>query len=118
MAATPGKGSKAKGGAGEREVVQLFRAHGFEAERSPYSGANKAWPGDVIGPPGLHIEVKRQENARYPEWFRQAERDRQPGKMPIVLHRKNNGQWMVYCRLDHFLQLYKRVARREGGGSS
>ena len=107
-----GRKSKAKGGRGEREIVQIFRDHGFEADRTPYSGANKNFPGDVMGPPGLHLEVKRQENTRFYEWMKQAESDRKPGRMPLVLHRKNNGEWLVFCRLDHFIQLYKKATGR------
>jgi len=108
-----GRKSKDKGGRGEREIVAIFKAAGFEeAARTPYSGANKNFPGDVMGPPGLHLEVKRQENTRFYEWMKQAEADRKPGRMPLVLHRKNNGEWMVFCRLDHFIQLYKKATGR------
>lgn len=113
MAAKSGKGSKAKGGAGEREVVKIFKDAGFEdAARTPFSGANKNFPGDVMGMPGLHLEVKRRESTRFYEWMKQAEADRKPGRMPIVLHRRNNGEWMVFCRLDHFIQLYKKATGR------
>lgn len=113
MAATPGKGSKRKGNSGEREIVRIFEDLGYDARRTPLSGGGHI-KGDVVGPPVLHIEVKRQERTNFYEWFRQAEKDRPPGKMPIVLHRKNNGQWMAFCRLDNFLQLYEAVARKAG----
>jgi hypothetical protein len=114
--ASQGKGSKRKGGVGEREIVKIFKDHGYEVERTPYSGANKNFPGDVMGAPGLHIEVKRREQTSklFEGWFAQAEKDRKPGRMSVVLHRKNGGEWMVYCRLDHFMQLYDKATGHNG----
>ena len=57
------KFSRDKGKRGEREVALILREHGFEARRGQqYCGANG--DADVVGVPGLHIEVKRTEKFR------------------------------------------------------
>lgn len=49
-----------KGAAGEREVAGILRGYGYKARRGQqYSGANG--DADVVGLPGIHIEVKRRE---------------------------------------------------------
>ena len=54
---------KKKGKNGELEVVRLCRAQGYEARRSAqYCGNNKEGTADVVGLPGIHIEVKRVEH--------------------------------------------------------
>lgn len=111
MAATPGKGSRNKGAAGEREVAEIFRKRGYNAQRTPNSGG--LWiKGDLEGLPGIHAEIKRAERANFTAWYKQAKRDRPPGKMAVVIHRANRGEWVVYCSLDNFLQLYEQVAKK------
>lgn len=52
--------SRNKGAAGEREVAGILRGYGYKARRGQqYSGANG--DADVVGLPGIHIEVKRRE---------------------------------------------------------
>ena len=58
MKSTKKINSKRKGSNGEREIAKILRDHGYEARRGQqYSGANG--DADVIGVPGVHIEVKR-----------------------------------------------------------
>ena len=52
--------SRAKGKAGELELSRLLRDYGYDCRRGQqYSGASG--DADVIGLPGIHIEVKRVE---------------------------------------------------------
>ena len=51
---------KKKGKAGELEVARILRSYGYPCRRGQqYSGANG--DADVVGLPGIHIEVKRRE---------------------------------------------------------
>ena len=60
-----GSSSQRKGAGGERELAALLRAHGYDIE----------WGGslsfgevpDLLGLPGVHIEVKRVERLNVPE---------------------------------------------------
>lgn len=103
-----GSHSNRKGKRGERELANLLREKGYTVQRTPQSGGAHI-PGDLIGTPGLHWEVKRQETARYPEWLRQAIADCPRGKLPVVAHRRNGEDWTVALPLEAFLLLYERV---------
>ena len=54
--------SKKKGAAGEREFANYCKAMGFDVRRTAqYNGKELDSKADVIGIPGVHIEVKRVE---------------------------------------------------------
>ena len=65
---------------------------------------------DLVGLPGVHIEVKRCEQVRLSEWMKQAERDSQHFKdgLPAVFHRRSREPWRVTMNLADFMRLYCR----------
>jgi hypothetical protein len=97
-----GNAQRAKGLAGEREVAAIFAAAG-------YSVRNLEGQGDAlaIGVNGklMHIETKRQERLKLPEWLRQAQSEAPKGVPPVVAFRQNRGEWLVALRLDDLLSL-------------
>ena len=102
------KFSRDKGKGGEREVALILREHGFEARRGQqYCGANG--DADVVGVPGLHIEVKRTEKFRMYEALDQAINDAREDELPVVFTRKNNCDWVACLRLDDFMELFKET---------
>lgn len=102
------KFSRDKGKRGEREVALVLHEHGFEARRGQqYCGANG--DADVIGVPGLHIEVKRTEKFRMYEALDQARNDAREDELPVVFTRKNNCDWVACLRLDDFMELFKET---------
>ena len=102
------KFSRDKGKRGEREVALILREHGFEAIRcQQYCGANG--DADVVGIPGLHIEVKRTEKFRMYEALDQARNDAREDELPVVFTRKNNCDWVACLRLDDFMELFKET---------
>ena len=102
------KFSRDKGKRGEREVALILREHGFEARRGQqYCGANG--DADVVGVPGLHIEVKRTEEFRMYEALDQAINDAREDELPVVFTRKNNCDWVACLRLDDFMELFKET---------
>ena len=113
-----GSSEREKGARGEREVVALLRRWGFACDRSPNSGGLFI-PGDVVGVEGFHIEVKRQERLRLPEWIEQAKRDAPPGAMPVVVFRRSRDVWHAALPLADVLYLMQRpqgVDKQERGG--
>lgn len=67
---------KKKGKNGELEVARFFRAHGYDARRSAqFCGNNEEGTADVVGVPGIHIEVKRVERLNLDAAMDQATRD-------------------------------------------
>ena len=102
-----GKSQREKGKTGEREIAALLRSMGFEdARRTAQYAGNTGEAADVIGLPGIHIEVKRQETTKLHEWIRQAERDCGE-KTPCVFHRRNREPWYCTLPLIDFLQILK-----------
>ena len=105
-----GKSSQRKGAAGERELVAVLNEYGFETQR----GGSETFGTvpDVVGLPGIHIEVKRVERLNLPEAMRQAVRDaeRFQDGMPALFHRRNRQPWLVTVRLDDFMRMYQAAA--------
>lgn len=98
--------SRQKGKRGELEVAKLLRDYGYDCRRGQqYCGANG--DADVVGLPGIHIEVKRKEKLNLYEALDQAKRDAKPGEKPVVLHRKNNCEWVAILRVPDLLDMYR-----------
>lgn len=105
--------SRQKGAVAEREIAGILREHGYTDARrgQQFCGANG--DADVIGLPGVHIEVKRTEKLRLEDAMTQARSDAREGETPVVFHRKNKKKWLVIMDLEDWLQLYKDG--KEGG---
>jgi Holliday junction resolvase len=99
--------SRRKGTRGELEIVQFWKGYGFEAWRTPNSGAFSHSRGDVNGVPGLHQEVKFQETVRIKEWIAQANADCASHDVPIVIWRTSHMPWQVNLPLEEFGPLWK-----------
>lgn len=99
--------SKDKGKRGELELSNLLKAVGCDTRRGQqYCGANG--DADVVGLPGIHIEVKRTERLNIYEAMEQAINDARVGEIPCVFHRKNRRNWLVIMNLDEWLSLYEK----------
>lgn len=98
--------SRTKGKVGEREFSAWLNSHGFEGCRrgQQFSGANG--DADVVGIPGIHLEVKRVENLNLHAAMAQAVSDC-GDNAPVVAHRRNRGEWMLTVRAEDF----ERVAK-------
>lgn len=104
--------SREKGKRGEREVAKLLRDYGYDCRRGQqYCGANG--DADVVGLPGIHIEVKRKEKLNIYDAIGQAKRDAKPEEIPVVFHRKNNCEWLAILTVEDLMTIYRE---REAGG--
>lgn len=103
-----GKRSQRKGADGERELAAILREYGYTVERGGSMSFGEV--PDLVGLPGVHIEVKRCEQVRLSEWMQQAERDSQHFKdgLPAVFHRRSREGWRVTMNLADFMRLYCR----------
>lgn len=109
---TVGRAERAKGATGEREVAAVFRAHGFDADRTPNSGGLRI-AGDIYGNVPCHVETKRCETWRLPLWIAQAERECD-GRPWVVAFRANRTPWYAALPLGAYAALLD-IATREGG---
>jgi Holliday junction resolvase len=99
-----------KGTRGELEVRDVFRAFGFDCDRTPNSGGLRI-KGDLIGTVPVHVEVKRQERLQLPLWLRQARADA-GAAVPVVAFRQNRGEWHVALTLQAFAAILHDAADR------
>jgi len=93
------KNPKAKGDAFERRIVEILREYGFEARRSPMSGAIKGigLEPDVLSKPfPFFISCKDVEKANMVAYWHEADRE-SGAKPPIVAYTKNREN--IYCFL-------------------
>ena len=107
LARTPmqrGRGARTKGGAYEREIVELAQRAGFkEARRNFMSGG--AGGGDLTGIPNVHVECKRRETVKVWEWLAQAEADARPTDLAIVAFRRSRSRSYGIVPLEDLLGL-------------
>ena len=97
--------SRTKGKRGELEAAHLLKKCGYDARRGQqFSGANG--DADVVGLPGIHLEVKRVEKLNIENAVEQSVSDAREGEKPAVLHRKNRRNWLVTMPFDEWIELY------------
>ena len=96
--------SKRKGKDGEQEAANvLSEIFGVSCRRGQqFSGLEGK---DVVGLPGLHVEVKRVEKLCLYDSLDQATRDAAEGELPIVVHRPSGKPWVAIVELTKLPQL-------------
>ena len=101
--------SKRKGSAAEREVAQLLREAGYKDARRGLQYQSGQIEADVVGVPGIHIEVKiraKQFSAEnLYEAMAQSVRDSKEHEKSVVIHRTARHPWLVSMSLDEWLEL-------------
>ncbi len=100
-----GKSSQTKGAAGERELAAILRQYGYDIQRGGFVFGEVP---DLVGLPGIHIEVKRVEKLNLDAAFDQSSRDSEKFRdgFPTVIFRKNRKPWMVVMKLEDWLEIY------------
>ena len=109
-----GKSSRDKGKRGEREFAALCREQGYDCRRTSQYCGKTGDASDVVGLPGMHIEVKRVERLNIEDAMSQARRDARPGETPMVAHRRNNCRWLVTMDAEDWFRLYRDWEITEG----
>lgn len=104
-----GKAARNKGKNAELELSHILTDSGIPCHR----GKVFYHESDIVGIPGIHPEVKRQESLNLWKAMQQAEEEaaiRNDGA-PTVFFRRDRSGWMVCMKLDDWIRLYK------GGGT-
>lgn len=108
-----GKTSQRKGADGERELASLLRDYGYGAER----GGSLTFGSvpDVVGLPGVHIEVKRTEKLNVLAAYQQAAADANKFKdgVPVLFHRRNRSPWLVTMGLADWIKYFNILQQGE-----
>ena len=101
--------SKAKGGRGERLLVNELKKHGYNVRRSQQYCGNTGEAMDIIGLQGIHIECKNTKVLRLKEYLAQAKHDAEKankGNLPAVFYKIPRGDWVTIMPLEAWLTLY------------
>ena len=100
-----GKGKRAKGAGGERELAALLSENlGFVVKRN----LGQARDGqDDLTVAQFRIEVKRQERLQIDKWCEQVEACAAVGEVPVLAYRRNGQPWRVVLQLRDFLPLMR-----------
>ena len=109
--------SRRKGKTGELALVKKLKEYGYDVRRSQqYAGINH--DADVVGIDGMHIECKYTANGHGSayEWLDQAKRDKRPGEIPVVMHKKvskeyRGNEWIVTMQLDDFIRIWREYEK-------
>jgi Holliday junction resolvase len=99
-----GRASRDKGGRGELEVAAIFRTAGFDCDRVPNSGGLRL-KGDLYGDIPVHVEVKRAERLKIPEWLSQARDEAPEGVTPVLAFRRSREAWYACMPLEALVAL-------------
>lgn len=101
--------SKRKGNAGERELRALLASEGVAVrnEQRYIGGVDNPDITFITGGRRFHVECKRAERFNAYEAMDQAMRDANGHAIPVVMHRRNNKQWLVVMNLDTFIEITK-----------
>lgn len=111
--ALTGRASQRKGRGGELELTRVLQGCGY-AVQAGWAQSYGEVP-DLIGLPGVHIEVKRVERLNVPEAMKQAVRDAEKfhDGAPTLFHRRSREPWLVTMRLQDWIALYDRQKATE-----
>jgi Holliday junction resolvase len=104
-----GRRAVRKGRGGEGEVVELFEAAGFDAQR----GSQRDGEPDVVveQAPWLWPEVKRTERLDLERALTQATDAAGEGRRPVLFHRRSRTAWLVVLDATWFIALLAALRR-------
>lgn len=87
-------------------MSRKLKEYGYDTRRGQqFCGANG--DADVVGLPCIHIECKRVERLNLEDAMAQSKHDAREDEIPVVMHRKNNCEWLVTMRLIDWMELYR-----------
>lgn len=103
-----GKRSRDKGRRGEREAALFLTDQGFTARRGvQYKGGPDSSDIECPSLRRFHFEVKRAERLNLYDALDQADADRPPDAIPVVLHRRNDCGWVAVLWGEDFLRVVR-----------
>jgi Holliday junction resolvase len=95
-----GIAERRKGQRGEREVAEIFRAHGYDVNRARDPGARQLH-GDLFGAGfGRYVDVKNHATIRMRPWLGKLVADARDQSRPPMLVFKHDGEWWMAERLS------------------
>lgn len=99
--------SRNKGKRGERHVANILKEHGYDAKRGVQYQGSPDSP-DVVGLPGVHIEVKFTEHLNIWNALAQSERDAGEDEVPIVVFKRNRSKVYAVLEFEELIEIIKK----------
>jgi len=102
--------SRDKGKRGELEAAKAWEEiFGVEMHRSQQFCGRSDESDDIVGQPGVSIEVKRVSRINVQRVVARAVDDAAEDRVAIVLHRADNQPWLVSLQLEDLPTLVKTL---------
>lgn len=106
--------SKQKGARGEREFAAFCREQGYDVRRTAQYCGNTGDAADVVGLPGIHVEVKRVERLDLDKTMSQAIHDAQKkGAIPCSRSQKKPRRMADNAKCGGFLYHLPRMGGKQ-----
>ncbi len=104
--------SQAKGARGERAGAKAWsEVFKVNSQRGCQNAGGPDSPDIKTDHTEIHVEVKRTEKGNPYNWLAQAVVDAR-GKVPVVLHRRNNEEWVLIMRLQDAPRFAEEIYRQ------
>ena len=100
--------SRQKGKRGELLLAKELRFLGYENARRGVQYCGRTGAADIVEAlPGCHIECKFVERLNLEDAYSQSSHDARENEIPVVMHKKSRGKWMVTLSLEDFIEIFK-----------
>ena len=96
------KSQRDKGAGFERDIVNMLKTHGYEANRN--LSQTRDGGGDIDLPRWM-LECKRYAKIAVYTWLKQSIKAAKPGQMPVVIARADKEEAIAILRLTDFMEL-------------
>lgn len=104
--------AKKKGAAGELEAAKALNAvlpHAKARRAQQYAGHETAADLVCEGLDGVMVEVKRRQQMNIHKVMSESVQHCTDGVLPMILHRKDNEQWLLTIRLEDLPLALKKL---------
>ena len=104
--------ARRKGAAGELEAAKALNAvlpHAKARRAQQYCGHHTAADLVCEGLPGIMVEVKRRQSMNIHKVMSESVQHCTDGVLPMILHRKDNEQWLLTIRLEDLPLALKKL---------
>jgi hypothetical protein len=102
--------NRQRGKYGERSARDAIREHWLMQDCQRTGQTSAAVSGADLSNTGrLHVEVKLRKTISAEKFLEQAERDKKTGNIPVVLMRRDKGEWIVMFRIKDSIQFASQV---------
>lgn len=95
------KSPQNKGKKFEYFIRDLLKGYGFEARRTPLSGAIDGWSGDITSNFPMFIECKNTAKTTFPQWWKKS--NDESGSKPPVIFWNHKGQAFAFLLASDLL---------------